>query len=278
MNIRQILILGGDMRTKQLAQSLSADGYKVKRFSDTDTLKGALDECDVVILGIPASRDDKTVDATDLSEPVRIKDLFSLMGNKKLLLAGKMSDGMKAVADVFGVRWVDYFMRDEFEILNAVPTCEGAIQIAMEELPITLYGCNALITGYGRIGRRLAHSLSCLGARVTVCARKESARATARIDGHKAADFSELNQIIKNADLVFNTVPVRVIGRDCLISAKNTLIIDLASKPGGVDMEAARDCGVRVIWALGLPGKTAPVTAGNIIKETICNIFSELGE
>ena len=44
------------------------------------------------------------------------------------------------------------------------------------------------------------------------------------------------------------------------------------------DMEAAKDLGVKVIWALGLPGKVAPVTAGNIIKETICNIFSELGE
>ena len=62
------------------------------------------------------------------------------------------------------------------------------------------------------------------------------------------------------------------------MGAKDTLIIDLASKPGGVDMDAARDLGVKVIWALGLPGKVAPVTAGNIIKETICNIFSESGE
>ena len=43
-------------------------------------------------------------------------------------------------------------------------------------------------------------------------------------------------------------------------------------------MDAARSMGVKVIWALGLPGKVAPVTAGNIIKETIYNIFSELGE
>ena len=278
MNIRQILIIGGDMRTKQLALALAADGYKVKRFSDTDTLKGALDESDVVILGLPASRDDKTVDAPDLSEPVRIKDLFRLMGGRKLLLAGKMSDAMKAVADVFGVKWVDYFMRDEFEILNAVPTVEGAIQIAMEELPITLHGSNAIITGYGRIGKKLAQSLSSLGVKVTVCARKAAARAQAGIDGFSSIDFPELLKHIGKAELLINTVPHRVIEREALNCAKNTLIIDLASKPGGVDMEAARDGGVRVIWALGLPGKTAPVTAGNIIKETICNIFSELGE
>ena len=46
----------------------------------------------------------------------------------------------------------------------------------------------------------------------------------------------------------------------------------------GVDMESAKDLGVKVIWALGIPGKTAPITAGNIIKETICNILGESGE
>jgi len=83
---------------------------------------------------------------------------------------------------------------------------------------------------------------------------------------------------MSKADLVLNTVPQCVINRRELTTAKNALIIDLASKPGGVDMEAAKDLGVKVIWALGLPGKVAPVTAGNIIKETICNILGELGE
>ena len=81
-----------------------------------------------------------------------------------------------------------------------------------------------------------------------------------------------------DCDVVFNTVPDKIIGGNELLTAKNTLIIDLASKPGGVDMEKAKDLGVKVIWALGLPGKVAPVTSGNIIKETILNIFSELGD
>ena len=57
---------------------------------------------------------------------------------------------------------------------------------------------------------------------------------------------------------------------------QNSLIIDLASKPGGVDFESARELGVKVIWALSLPGKVAPVTAGIIIKDTITNMLSEL--
>ena len=45
----------------------------------------------------------------------------------------------------------------------------------------------------------------------------------------------------------------------------------------GVDFEAARRMGKNVIWALSLPGKVAPVTAGNIIFETIMNILRENG-
>ena len=278
MNIKRLLIIGGDLRIAHLAQSLRSDGYVAESFKGAEPLKNAVDRCDAVILGLPATKDDKTVDAPELAQPILIKDLFKIMGRGKLLLAGRMSDGMKAVADVFSVRWADYFNRDEFELLNAIPTCEGALQAAMEELPVTIHSCNAIVTGYGRIGRLLAHDLSALGANVTVAARKTSARSLAKTDNVKAVDFTKLCDEARKADVIFNTVPSRVIGRDVVFAARNALIIDLASKPGGVDMEAAKDAGTRVIWALGLPGKVAPVTAGNIIKETIYNIFSELGE
>lgn len=278
MNIERILIIGGDSRINYLSRGLMEDGFKVKKFDGSEPLKRAVEECDAVVLGLPCSRDDKTVDAPDLTESILLKDLFHIMGKNKLLLAGKMPEGTKAVADVFGVKWVDYFMREELEILNAIPTCEGALQIAMEELPITLFGCDATVTGFGKVAQPVVSALRALGANVTVCARKPSARAKARTFGAETVDFNLLKDSMSKAHLVINTVPQVVIGRKELIAAKDALIIDLASKPGGVDMEAAKDLGVKVIWALGLPGKVAPVTAGNIIKETICNILGELGE
>lgn len=278
MNIKRILIIGGDSRVTYLAKALMEDGFDVVIFSGNEPLKNAVDRCDAVVLGLPATKDGKTVDAPLIEKEILLKDLFKIVGRNKLLLAGKMPESMKAVADVFGVRWVDYFMRDELEILNAIPTCEGAVQIAMEELPITLFGANVLITGFGKVGEPLAKMLHQMGANVTVCARRSAQRAKARNMCVRAVDFSYLPEYVSEADVVFNTVPSEIIGADCLAGAKNTLIIDLASKPGGVDMEKAKDLGVKVIWALGLPGKVAPVTAGNIIKETILNIFSELGE
>lgn len=278
MNIKRILIIGGDSRTEYLGKALVEEGFHVNFFDESVPLKSAVENSDAVILPLPCSRDDKTVEAPNLSEGVLLKDLFHLIGKNKLLLAGKMSEGVKAVADVFNVKWVDYFQREELEILNSVPTYEGAIQIMMEELPQTVFGSNVVITGFGKVGEPLGAMLKKMGANVTVCARRASQRAKARIMGLQAVDFSYLPECVADADVIFNTVPGCVIDREVLIGAKNSLIIDLASKPGGVDMEAAKDLGVKVIWALGLPGKVAPITAGNIIKETICNIFGELGE
>ena len=54
---------------------------------------------------------------------------------------------------------------------------------------------------------------------------------------------------------------------------KDITIIDLASKPGGVDEEYAKEIGVKVIIALGIPGKEQPTTAAKYIKETIDKNF-----
>ncbi|MGM9936476.1 MAG: dipicolinate synthase subunit DpsA, partial [Candidatus Ornithomonoglobus sp.] len=75
----------------------------------------------------------------------------------------------------------------------------------------------------------------------------------------------------------FNTVPALILTGEVLEKVRqDTLIIDLASKPGGIDFDAAAELGLRVIWALSLPGRVAPVTAGIIIKDTITNILSEM--
>ena len=56
----------------------------------------------------------------------------------------------------------------------------------------------------------------------------------------------------------------------------NTLIIDLASAPGGVDTKTASELGLKVIWALSLPGKCSPFTAGNIICDSILETLNRL--
>lgn len=196
----------------------------------------------------------------------------------QILCAGRVDSRTQSMAQARGLILHDYFAREELAVANAVPTVEGAIQIAMEELPVTLHGTRTLIIGYGRLGKLLAHRLDLLGAKVSISARKWSDLAWAEAYGYGVEQTGHLDEWLCGYDLIINTVPARVLGETQLAELKSgCLVIDLASKPGGVDMEAARQLGVKVVWALSLPGKVAPVTAGKAILNTIYNILREQG-
>jgi dipicolinate synthase subunit A len=181
------------------------------------------------------------------------------------------------LASQTGVLAIDYFVREEMAVLNAIPTAEGAISLAMEELPITLHGARVLVIGYGRTGKILAHRLASLGCDVTVSARKYSDFAWIEAYGYRYTDTNGLGSDLSRYDLIFNTVPALVLNRERLsYLKKDALVIDLASKPGGVDFDAAQELGSNVIWALSLPGKCSPLTSGRIIRDTIYHILEEL--
>ena len=67
-------------------------------------------------------------------------------------------------------------------IPNAVPTAEGAIEIAIAETPFTIHGSKSLVLGYGKIGKILSKDLYALGAQTYVEARKYAD--LAMIEGH----------------------------------------------------------------------------------------------
>ncbi len=275
---KRILVIGGDARIDTLCASMAADGLNIRRYTDDMPLKTALKNADIVILGLPASADGETVNAPGLLRPILMNDLFRLMNAGQLLLGGKLHEKTKAALRVYGIKYADYLAREEFEIANAVPSAEGALQIAMEELPITVKDARVIVTGYGRIGKYLSRILDALGAEVTVFARSEKDLALIRSGNLTALPYSRLPEAAMNSHVIFNTVPAGVITAEALSCFRGGLIIDLAGVSGCADSSAAEAAGVKIIRALGLPGKVAPITAGEIIKETIYNIFKETGE
>ena len=161
---------------------------------------------------------------------------------------------------------------------NTVPTCEGAIQLAMEQTAFTLQGARCLVIGNGRIGSLLAHKLQVLGAAVTVSAR--SARDFAKIAtaGLSALDTRQLAGGLAEFDLIFNTVPAPVLGAAELAGlTPPCLVIDLASLPGGVAADAPLPQGCRVLHALSLPGRVAPLSAARAVRDTVLTMLKEEG-
>lgn len=278
-----IWVIGGDQRQAALAALLAEDGHAVHTFAleraeglaCEDSLEGAA-LADCVVLPLPAAGEAGKLNAP-LSENCPALDwVLDFLRPGQLVCAGMVKRPLAEMAERRGLVLRDYFAREELAIANAVPTAEGAIQLAMEELPVTLHNVRALVIGYGRLGRVLAHRLGALGARVSVAARSHEQLAWAKVWGYAAEHVARLTPWLCGYDLVVNTVPVRVLGEEQLSALKpGALVIDLASKPGGVDFDAAARLGVKAIWALSLPGKVAPVSSGDYIKTTVYHIMEE---
>ncbi len=283
--IETFAVIGGDLRSAYLAGALAADGCRVisSGFDGTE-LPACVTACtnptqaialaDCIILPLPVSTDGINVNAPFSRMPIPLESVIQAVRDDQLLLGGQIGDSLRRDLALRGLASRDYFNREELAVLNAVPTAEGAIQLAMEELPITLAGSRCLVTGYGRCARVLARLLVALDAHVTVAARRCSDRAWAEAQGCTAIELSKMTA--RRYDVIFNTVPHKIFTREVLESLDSgTLLIDLASRPGGVDFSAASQLRLKTIWALSLPGRVAPKTAGGIIKQTVLNMIKE---
>lgn len=287
---RKLALIGGDLRQMVTARTLAAEGYEVAVFA-MDTYAGdwggvtraadllsAVGGADLVILPLPVTQDDERLHCPLTRHTVLLTEVFDALTPGQRAVGGKISAHVRALADRRGILLSDYLQREELAVANAVPTAEGALAIAMAEVPYTIHGARCLILGYGRVAKALAKTLSAVGADVTVAARKPEDLAWIDANGQTPLSFADLTQgdTPLAFDIVFNTVPEQIVGAQLLSRLPNdVLLLDLASAPGGFDHDWAKAHGYHVIWALSLPGKTAPVTAGRIISDSIRYILQE---
>lgn len=278
----KIAVIGGDDRELILVAELVKMGATVAVAGFpremvghgafvVNSLMEACKDAEVVILPLPGTSPQGMVRAIYAENPlVLTEEVMAAMAEKALIIIGSARSFLKEWAFRRNYSLIEVAEMDELAILNSIPSAEGALQIAMEETQITIHGSQSCIIGFGRVAVTLARMLKALGAEVTVVARNRGQLARAYEMGCTRAEYADLKQIMNYADIVFNTVPSLVLTRDILKHARQeTVVIDLASQPGGTDFEAANTFGLKAILAPGLPGKVAPVSAGKILADVI---------
>ena len=288
LNNVKIGIIGGDLRQLAAAESLADAGYEVALYGinpppETDFPRGvtrcagyrdAVSGSALIALPLPCSMDGIRVNCPLGDYNVKLEDIYSIVTADSVISGGRIDSAVYEGARLYGIDLTDYYERNELCVANAVPTAEGAVAIAMEAMPITIHNSSVIIYGYGRVGTILAHTLKSLGAYVTVAARSREAIAWAAAYGYETHFIGDVPK--SGYDVVFNTVPALVLTSKILSAfRRGTPIIELASKPGGIDMKAAAELGLNPIWALSLPGRVAPVTSGKAIAVTLINILNE---
>ena len=268
-------VVGGDMRIFLLAKKLSRDGNKVRiygfeKIKDEAIEQGELEVVynfndktirneEIVISSIPLTMDGKNIYAPYSNEVIPMEKIKNVE-----IIAGKIPKGYKG----------NDAMEDEaITILNTIPTAEGAIGKAIEETNFLITNSNILVLGFGRVGKTLCYKLKNMGANVYCVARNEKDLAWIEAYEYNPIEFSELDKDICKMDIIFNTIPKLVLDKKRLILlSKETLIIDLASKPGGVDFDSAKKLGINAILYGGIPGKIAPDYAADILKKYVYKI------
>ena len=288
--------IGGDLRQLYVISSLARSGFHIKvygsscehrNFADNvyiaDSVSSCISGSDVIVLPLPYSLntnkpfEERTINSPLFDKEIYVKDVIENAGKDTIILAGKTDYQFECLCQSSGLHIIDYSNREELAIMNAIPTAEGALEIAMANTQFTLNNSHCLVIGYGRIGKILASDLKALGAKVTATARRHSDLAMIFANGLDGLHTSAIDKTIESFDIIFNTVPHKIMDFNVLSKTKkDVLIIDLASRPGGVNFDVAKTLGRQVVWALSLPGKVAPLTAGQIIKDTLINILEEL--
>lgn len=282
-NKLKIAVIGGDLRQVSLAGLFVADGHDVTVCGlDAGDLPeravgiDAAAECGIIILPIVPVVDGIFINTPRAAEKIYIQELLGAIPCGRLVIAGGFSDAFREQAAANGLGLASYLDREDFAAGNAVLTAEGAIQVAMEVTDHAIFDSNCMIAGFGRIGKLLAFRLNALGAHVTVSARCTGDLAWIRVFGYTPVETGKWGKALEKADIVFNTIPCRVFAQSDAAGFKRGMVyIELASAPGGMNLDMAERMGIRAVCAPSLPGKVAPLSAALLLHDTITQIIKE---
>ena len=243
--------------------------YLKKLYEKEANIVGSIEQSEYVILPIPFTKDKVNITGED----ILIEDVIKKCINKTIF-SGAIPKEFKRQMEINNVTYIDLMELDEVAFLNAIPTAEGAIAKAMEITDTTIHGANILVLGYGRVAKILADKLKGLNANVFCAARKPKDLAHIKALGYNVVDINNMLDSIDKIDVIFNTVPTMILGEKKLyLLNKDTVIIDLASAPGGVDFKASEKLGIKAYLELAIPTKVAPKSAASYLKQSIDSII-----
>lgn len=287
---RIIAVIGGDGRYLELIRQLQElqdttiilvgfdkleQGFTGLQQSDLKDLE--VNNLDAVILPITGTDMHGGVETVFSDQQVQIsKEWFKQLPESALVFTGITNDYLNSTISEANITLIPLLNRDDVAIYNSIPTAEGTIMMAIEQTDYTIHSSRVIVVGFGRVGNTVANKFSALGAKVSVSARsiKDLARITEM--GLTAIPLSQLDKYTNECDLLINTIPAMVINRDSIQQLpSHSLIIDLASIPGGTDFKYAEQRGINAILARSLPGIVAPKTAGKILADVIKQLLNE---
>lgn len=249
------LVVGSDKRLKLAADLLRERGYNshyiaVDSFEDELQQKLLKWQPDRIVLPL-----------LSMKEPIPA----SVLPSSAILYTGQTSKQWVDQLEEKGIQHLSYLRNEPFIWKNAQLTAEAFIQVFYEQTKRTIASKHFYITGFGRVGKAVAHVLNNLQARVTIVARSDEQLAEADILGYKAVRLTE--ETVFTEGYVVNTIPFQ-----WLDPRRATRIFDLASAPGCLKPSSSSEY---YTIHLKLPGIYFPVDAATVVVDAVLRMDSE---
>lgn len=258
-------VLGGDVRFAHLAAMLNESGRETKGFlqEKAGAACGSLSDlkkysCIISNWPMRWPLSDRETSEAEIFEHIAPGSI--------LLLCGPKFPKQRR----WDLQYVNLWEDEALLCENAYLTAEGAVASAMRQTRLAMMGLDCLVVGCGRIGRALTGILLNLGANVTVISSSESKRREVREAGAQAVSMMELTEVLQGKQIIFSTPPAMFLDKAALnYVEQDAIIIDLASPPYGVDLEAAQALNLHAYREPGLPGRYCPMSAARALFNSV---------
>lgn len=270
-----IAIVGGDRREQEIARCAATTGANVRAHGFPWPEGGiagvrhggnaaeCLKDADFALFPIPGIAPDGALFApASLERIVPDRAMLAAMGKPSHIILGWADKNLKAHCEGLGIGIHEYEWDNDLMLLRGQAIVEGMLKVIIENTDITIHRAKICQVGQGTIGSLVTRTLYALGARVHVVARNPVQRAAAFAAGAEPHEFADIGGVMPGCDILISSVPAQIVTRAVLEQLpKHALLVDLAAPPGGIDRDAAKELGLKFVWARGL-GSRAPVTVG----------------
>lgn len=277
-----VALIGGDKRQLYLGEFLYQNNWEIFTYGieipSSSCLfynrklpwKQMLKEADIIITPIPFTRDNQTIFMESSEENIDIHEFINAISPHHFLFGGNFPDIFFSLAKEKSKMVIDFMKCEEFSCFNAIATAEGSIMEAIRLSPWNLENSKVLVIGYGCCGTIIAQKCKMLESEVSIAVRRKELLPLLEIKKYHGLLTSSLPEEIDKFQILFNTVPSLILDAALLGKLKkDSVIIDIASNPGGIDKEAAQRCSLTTSHFLGIPGKVAPKSSAHKLAEIV---------
>lgn len=248
-----------DMRNKYLKKLLNSDGYMVFDFDENIFYPSG----NFVYVFSPSRK-------VTLTETAKIR-------NASTVFAFAIDDRAKDELLLKSADLVNIMDDEIFSYKNAVLTAEGVLPILVADTKQALTELKVMVLGIGRLGKSVCELLKRLRVNVTPVVTTEQEECISCV--YIREDYLTLENYAAHVgeySVIINTIPSAVLHQPILEKlGEESVIIDLASKPGGTDFAYCERNGIHAVHALSLPAKYSPQTAGKYLKERLLRYLNK---